>query len=170
MTGGAGYIGSVLVPVLFDHGYDVDVVDLLWFGNHLPAEVQVHPARPVRVQSSGVLGLRPGHLPGRAVERPDGRVQPSQNFVANGALPAYLAYIAKKAGVKRFIYASSCSVYGYTDNQLYNEDDPVTCGYPYGISKLQGERGVLQLQDDRVFDDRLAPGHGLRLRPGCGST
>ncbi|MHC4743894.1 MAG: NAD-dependent epimerase/dehydratase family protein, partial [Planctomycetota bacterium] len=69
------------------------------------------------------------------------------NFVSNGALPSYMAYVAKRAGVKRFIYASSCSVYGYTVNELYDEESPVTCGYPYGISKLQGERGVLQLQD-----------------------
>jgi UDP-glucose 4-epimerase len=35
-AGGAGYIGSILVPMLQEHGYDVDVADLLWFGNHLP--------------------------------------------------------------------------------------------------------------------------------------
>jgi nucleoside-diphosphate-sugar epimerase len=72
---------------------------------------------------------------------------PAQNFVANGALPAYLAFTAKRAGVRRLIYASSCSVYGYTEDELYSEEDPVTCNYPYGISKLQGERAALQLQD-----------------------
>jgi len=73
---------------------------------------------------------------------------PAKNFIYNGALPSYLAYEAKRAGIKRFIYASSCSVYGYTMDELYGEEAPVTCGYPYGISKLQGERGVLQLQDE----------------------
>jgi nucleoside-diphosphate-sugar epimerase len=73
---------------------------------------------------------------------------PSLNFRSNGALPSYLAYLAKLVGVKRYIYGSSCSVYGYTVNELYNEESPATCGYPYGISKLQGERGVLQLQDE----------------------
>jgi nucleoside-diphosphate-sugar epimerase len=62
-------------------------------------------------------------------------------------LPSYLAYVAKLAKVRRVVYASSCSVYGYTVNELYDEDAPVTCNYPYGISKLQGERGVLQMQD-----------------------
>ncbi|MCA9299167.1 MAG: SDR family oxidoreductase, partial [Phycisphaerales bacterium] len=73
---------------------------------------------------------------------------PSLNFKLNGALPSYLAFMAKRAGVRRYIYASSCSVYGYTVNELYDEDSPVSCNYPYGISKLQGERGVQQLADD----------------------
>jgi nucleoside-diphosphate-sugar epimerase len=73
---------------------------------------------------------------------------PAMNFVHNAALPSYLAYAAKRAGVKRFIYSSTCSVYGYTVNEFYDENAPVTCSYPYGISKLQGERGVMQLQDD----------------------
>lgn len=41
VAGGAGYIGSLLVPALVDHGYDVEVIDLLWFGNKLPKEVKV---------------------------------------------------------------------------------------------------------------------------------
>jgi nucleoside-diphosphate-sugar epimerase len=79
---------------------------------------------------------------------PMAEFSPAKNFIHNGALPSYLAFIAKKAGVKRYVYASSCSVYGYTVNELYDENAPVTCGYPYGISKLQGERGVLQLADE----------------------
>ena len=41
VAGGAGYIGSKLIPVLLEHGYKVDVVDLLWFGNNLPDNVSV---------------------------------------------------------------------------------------------------------------------------------
>jgi nucleoside-diphosphate-sugar epimerase len=73
---------------------------------------------------------------------------PSQNFIFNAAAPAYLAYVAKKAGVKRYVYASSCSVYGYTDNELFDETRPVSSSYPYGISKLQGEQAVMNLMDD----------------------
>jgi nucleoside-diphosphate-sugar epimerase len=51
--------------------------------------------------------------------------------------------------VKRFIYASSCSVYGYTENELYDETRPVSSRYPYGISKLQGEQAAMQLADDQ---------------------
>ena len=72
---------------------------------------------------------------------------PSKNFIFNGSAPAYLAYIAKKAKVKRYVYASSCSVYGYSENELFNETSPVNAFYPYGISKLQGERAVMQMVD-----------------------
>ena len=41
VAGGAGYIGSYLIPVLLERGYDVDVVDLMWFGNFLPESVKV---------------------------------------------------------------------------------------------------------------------------------
>ena len=39
VAGGAGYIGSVMIPQLLERGYEVDVIDLFWFGNHLPKEV-----------------------------------------------------------------------------------------------------------------------------------
>jgi nucleoside-diphosphate-sugar epimerase len=41
VAGGAGYIGSVLIPKLLARGYDVDVIDLFWFGNHLPPETGI---------------------------------------------------------------------------------------------------------------------------------
>src|ERR1039458_6585690 len=41
VAGGAGYVGSLLIPVLLEHGYEVEVIDLLWFGNHLPQGVKV---------------------------------------------------------------------------------------------------------------------------------
>ena len=148
VAGGAGYIGSRLIPVLLEHGYKVDVVDLLWFGNHLPENVTVvrkdlFKCRPDDLKDYDQVVFLAG-----LSNDPMAEFDPSMNFIFNGALPSYMAFVAKKAGVKRFIYASSCSVYGYTVNELYDEDSPVTCGYPYGISKLQGERGVLQLGDE----------------------
>ena len=41
IAGGAGYVGSYLIPVLLEHGYEVEVVDLMWFGNCLPESVKV---------------------------------------------------------------------------------------------------------------------------------
>lgn len=148
IAGGAGYVGSRLVPALKERGYAVEVVDLLWFGNHLPPDVPVHQRDLFDLTEQDLRGFDQVIFLGGLSNDPMAEFSPAQNFVANGALPAYLAFVARNAGVKRLIYASSCSVYGYTDDQLYTEDDPVTCGYPYGISKLQGERAALQLQSD----------------------
>lgn len=147
VAGGAGYIGSRLVPALRERGYSVEVIDLLWFGNHLPPDVPVRQQDIFALTEQDLKGFEQVIFLGGLSNDPMAEYSPAQNFVQNGALPAYLAFIAKKAGVRRLIYASSCSVYGYTEDQLYNEDDPVTCDYPYGISKLQGERAAMQLHD-----------------------
>ncbi|MBC8217122.1 MAG: SDR family oxidoreductase, partial [Planctomycetes bacterium] len=147
VAGGAGYIGSKLIPVLLEHGYKVDVVDLLWFGNHLPENVSVVKKDLFKCRPDDLKDYDQVIFLAGLSNDPMAEFDPSMNFIFNGALPSYMAYVAKRAGVRRFIYASSCSVYGYTVNELYDEDSPVTCGYPYGISKLQGERGVLQLHD-----------------------
>jgi nucleoside-diphosphate-sugar epimerase len=149
VAGGAGYIGSALVPRLRERGYEVDVVDLLWFGNYLSSGT--------RIVNKNLLALSAGdlaryeqviYLAGISND-PMAEYSPARNFVENGASAAYLAYISKQASVKRYIYAGSCSVYGYAVNQLYDESSPAVTDYPYGISKLQGEFGSLQLQDDR---------------------
>lgn len=148
IAGGAGYVGSVLIPRLLERGYKVDVVDLFWFGNHLP--------RPVGTLNKDIFHLTVEDLePYDQViflaglsNDPMAEFSPSKNFIFNAAAPAYLAYIAKKAGVKRYIYACSCSVYGYTENELFDESRPVASSYPYGVSKLQGEQAVTQLRDD----------------------
>jgi len=148
IAGGAGYVGSTLIPKLLDRGYKVDVVDLFWFGNHLPRQVGTLNKDIFQLT---VEDLEPYDqvifLAGLSND-PMAEYSPSKNFVFNAAAPSYLAYIAKKASVKRYIYASSCSVYGYTENELYDETRPVGSSYPYGISKLQGEQAALQLADE----------------------
>jgi nucleoside-diphosphate-sugar epimerase len=148
LAGGAGYIGSVLAPALIDHGYDVEVIDALWFGCHLPKEIKVIDKELFECKKEDFDGYDQVIFLAGLSNDPMAEFNPAKNFVDNGALPSYLAYKAKKAGVKRFIYASSCSVYGYTVDRLYDEESPTVSNYPYGISKLQGERGVLQMQDE----------------------
>src|SRR5579862_5827097 len=148
IAGGAGYLGSVLVPKLLERGYEVDVMDLFWFGNHLPAETGIIRKDIFNINVDDLRNYQQVVFLAGLSNDPMAEYSPSQNFIFNAAAPAYLAYVAKNAGVKRYVYASSCSVYGYTDNELFDENRPVSSSYPYGISKLQGEQAVMNLQDD----------------------
>jgi len=147
IAGGAGYVGSVLIPHLLDRGYKVDVVDLFWFGNNLPSDAGILEKDIFDLQVSDLAGYDQVIFLAGLSNDPMADFSPAKNFIFNASAPAYLAYIAKKAKVKRYIYGSSCSVYGYTENELFDEDCPVNSSYPYGISKLQGERAVMQMVD-----------------------
>jgi nucleoside-diphosphate-sugar epimerase len=149
IAGGAGYVGSTLIPKLLDRGYKVDVVDLFWFGNHLPRQVGILNKDIFQLSLEDLEPYEQVIFLAGLSNDPMAEFSPSKNFVFNAAAPSYLAYMAKKAGVQRYIYASSCSVYGYTENELYDETRPVASSYPYGISKLQGEQAALQLADDK---------------------
>jgi nucleoside-diphosphate-sugar epimerase len=148
VAGGAGYVGSVLTPKLVARGYEVDVVDLCWFGNRLPSTVRVIQRDILDLSEDDLRGYETVIFLAGLSNDPMADFSPAKNFIYNAACPAYLAYRAKRAGARRFIYAGSCSVYGYTVNQLYDETSPAVSTYPYGISKLQGEFAAMQLRDD----------------------
>lgn len=148
VAGGAGYIGSMLVPALLAHEYEVVVVDSFWFGDYLPKEgctkINQNLFDCVEEDFKGVDQVI--YLGGLSND-PSAEFDPVRNFIYNAALPSYLAYLAKRAGVKKYIYASTCSVYRYSKNELYNEESKISCNYPYGVGKLQGEKGVMHLND-----------------------
>ena len=168
IAGGAGYIGSVLVPSLLEREYDVNVLDLLWFGNHLPAGVKVIKKDVMSVTEEDIKGYDVVIFIAGLSNDPMAEYSPAQNFVDNASCPAYLAYIARRVGVKRYIFGSSCSVYGYTVNELCDETSPAVSHYPYGISKLQGEFGCLQLQNEKfsviVLRQGTVGGYSPRMR------
>jgi|SRR5579872_45566 len=145
IAGGAGYLGSVLIPRLLERCYKIDVVDLFWFGNHLPRQVSVLNKDIFQLTVEDLERYDQVIFLAGLSNDPMAEYSPSKNFIFNAAAPAYLGYVAKMAKVKRFIYASSCSVYGYTENELFDESRPVSSSYPYGISKLQGEQAAIQL-------------------------
>jgi len=148
LAGGAGYIGTLLTEELLKRNYDVEIVDLLWFGNEIRQKVKIY--------KKDILNLLPADLVSYDVvvflaglsNDPMANYSPAMNFVENSAVPSYLAFISKEAGVKRFIYASTCSIYGYTANNLMNEEAKVKPQYPYGVSKLAAERAIINLMNN----------------------
>jgi nucleoside-diphosphate-sugar epimerase len=168
IAGGAGYIGSALVPKLLERGYQITVVDLLWFGNHLPDNVKIIKMDIIDLTEDDLKGYDQVIFLAGLSNDPMADYSPAKNFIFNAASAAYLSYIAKLAGVRRYIYAGSCSVYGYTVNELYDEESPAISNYPYGISKLQGESAVLQMVDDNfsviAFRQGTVSGYSPRMR------
>lgn len=165
--GGGGYIGSVLVPYLIKKGYSVTVVDLFWFGNHLPKKAKIIKSDLFNISRKELAGFDSFIFLGGISNDPMANFNPKLNFLYNSSLPAYLAYEAKIAGVKRFIYGSSCSVYGNIKNISTETSFPTTHD-PYGISKLQGEYGVLRNEDKTfstiVFRQGTVCGWSPRMR------
>jgi len=168
IAGGAGYIGSALIPKLLERGYEVSVIDLFWFGNHLPKEIKIVKKDIFALDESDVKDFDHVIFLAGLSNDPMADYSPSENFIYNGSAPAFLGYICKKAGVKRYIYAGSCSVYGYTENELYDEASPAISNAPYGISKMQGETSVLQMVDDNfsviAFRQGTVSGFSPRMR------
>lgn len=168
VAGGAGYIGTVLIPKLLERGYEVEVVDLLWFGNKLPEEVKVVQKDVFDLTEDELKGCDQVIFLAGLSNDPMAEFSPSTNFIHNAAAPAYLGYIAKRAEVKRYIHGGSCSVYGYTVNELYDEEAPTVSNYPYGISKLQGEKAAMQMLDDDFsvicFRQGTVSGYSPRMR------
>jgi nucleoside-diphosphate-sugar epimerase len=168
IAGGAGYIGCALVPKLQERGYEIEVLDLLWFGNQLPAGTRIIEKDIFDLHEDDLKQYDQVIFLAGLSNDPMAEFSPAKNFIYNASAPSYLAYIAKRAGVKKFIYAGSCSVYGYTVNELYDESSPAVSSYPYGISKLQGEQAVLQMADEHFsvicFRKGTVSGYSPRMR------
>jgi len=153
VTGNNGYIGAILVPLLQDAGHDVVGLDSYWFSgcNHGPA-----PVDPPSLHKD-LRDVTPADLEGfEAIMHlaalsndPLGDLNPNHTFDINLHASVNLAEAAKVAGVPRFIFSSSCSLYGSPGTDEFVDETamfaPIT---PYGLSKIQVEQEVAVLADD----------------------
>jgi len=154
VTGGAGYVGARLVPYLLAKGYEVDVLDKLVFGPGALEPFRGRVGLKVKdIRKAEVEDLRGYdgvvHLAGISND-PTAEFNPEANMSINRDGTEYAALTAKKAGVPRFVFASSCSIY-YTmkpDDTLRDEAYPVEPKAPYSLSKFLAEQAILPLADD----------------------
>jgi nucleoside-diphosphate-sugar epimerase len=171
VTGHHGYIGSVLVPLFVEAGHDVVGLDMFLyegcdFGEDRAPAVPVI-RRDVRdVTASDLDGFEAVvHLAALSND-PLGDLNPDCTYAVNHRASVSLAQAAKRAGVERFLFSSSCSLYGAAGREWIDETaalHPVTA---YGESKILAERDVGALADDSFSPTflRNATAHGLSPR------
>ena len=150
LTGSGGYLGSLLAPELLRRGHDVVGLDTGFYrerslyrsGDPAPSTL----AQDVRrIQSKDLIGIDAVVHMGELSNDPAGQLSPSITYEINHHGSVRLARLAREAGVNRFIYTSSCSVYGIAAKDFVDETSPVNPQTAYGICKALVERDLKQL-------------------------
>ena len=174
VTGGAGYCGSLLVPQLLDQGYNVTVYDLMYFGDSFfpkdhPRLVAVNGDIRDTAKLAAAMQGQEAVLSLACISN-DASFELNERLSTTINLDAFepMVIAAKKAGVKRFAYASSSSVYGVSDKPNVTEDHPLVPLTLYNKYKGMCEPLLLKHTDDKfvgvIFRPATVCGYAPRLR------
>ncbi len=173
VAGGAGYIGSVTVPLLLEHGHQVTVLDRLYFGNTL-VEPQAQHGKALRVVRGDTRGFDPVILEGvegvldlaGISNDPSCELEPGLTRSVNVDGGKRLLELARKAGVRRYVYSSSCSVYGHGEGLGLSETSarrPVSL-YARAKAEIEDALGLGEANSLEVVALRLATVFGVSKR------
>ena len=153
VTGGGGYIGTTLVPMLLDAGYRVRVLDRFFFGRdllpaHANLEVIVEDSR--RLAEAHVQDIDAVIDLVAISNDPSGELFQDATYQINHRSRVRCAELAKAAGARRYILPSSCSIYGFQDpDVIADESSPPQPLTTYARANAMAERDALRLADER---------------------
>jgi nucleoside-diphosphate-sugar epimerase len=161
ITGGAGYVGSELVPYLLNLGHEITVLDLFIYGNTIQNHKKLNLVKADIRDINKLEKIIPGHdtiIHLACISNdPSFELNPKLGKEINLNAFEPLVQISKKSGIKKFIYASSSSVYGIKEEKYVNEDmklEPLT---DYSKVKADCEKIILSYLDDNFFVSIVRP-------------
>ncbi len=176
VTGGAGYVGAVLVPKLLHEGYRVKVIDLYIYGDDVLAAVKGHPNLKEVKGDIRDRDLLEKEITGTDVvihlacisNDPSYELNPDLGKSINYDAFVNLVDVSRKSGVKRFIYASSSSVYGIKDEPEVTEDLPLEPLTDYSKYKALCEEVLIDAANNDFIVTIIRPstvcGYSPRMR------
>jgi nucleoside-diphosphate-sugar epimerase len=174
VTGSDGYIGCLLPPLLVEAGLEVVGVDT-GFYRLQPLYDGLRLGRPPTIEED-IRRLRPDHFTGfdavvHMAELSNDRLaelEPRTTYEVNHRGSLHVARLAKAAGLERFVYTSSCSVYGIAEEDVVDEESPVRPQTAYADCKVLVEQGLSQMADEdfspTILRNATAYGASPRLR------
>jgi nucleoside-diphosphate-sugar epimerase len=154
VTGSDGYLGSLLTPVLMRVGHEVVGLDTGFYKERMfyRSKDSVPPTlvKDIRdLDASDLAGFEAIVHMGDLSNDPAGELAPHVTFEINHKGSVWLAELARKSGVRRFVYMSSCSVYGVAGDDFLTEESPTDPQTSYAICKTLVEQDLRRLADER---------------------
>jgi len=155
LTGGSGYLGSILTRKLLANGHHVRILDNFLFGkdsikdieNNKKLEIVVGDIRDLSIVGKSLKKIDSVIHLASIVGTQSAELDPKTSIEINFMATRNIAELCKIYKIKQFIFASTCSVYGAQSDQLITENSEVNPLDSYGLSKFQSERVILQVYD-----------------------
>ena len=155
VTGGSGYLGSILSRKLLVKGHSVRILDNFLFGkdsikeieNNKNLEIIEGDIRDLSIVSKSIKNVDTVIHLASIVGAQSSELDPKTSVEINFMATRNIAELCKLYKIKQFVFASTCSVYGAQPNQLISENSEVNPLDSYGQSKFQSERAILQVYD-----------------------